>query len=277
MEEEDQQPLELLVLTKICILKNSTEDLEAWIVKTSYLPPLLAKEIYFMLKIVQSSRKAFEDINPSDMFFVLLRQGLMTYSKNNNPVLLEKTFKTFSRFTKYDAVVRGVKNILEIDYRFLKFLIPRITNLIILNNILILASFHGNFEIVRLCITEGADDLLTAQKAANLNNQDQMTKFLDLEGQSVRFLNSKSYRIYHRVMTSYNNCCESTQQEHYTLIKGYFTQYDPINYIPFHIGDLQIPMACWGGLNIFQLMCSLHVNKTKTLGTLFKKFVMNTE
>ena len=275
--ETVQEPKSLLLISKTCILKASTKDIDLWLDLSKLLPTLLAREIIYMLKIVKTSYKSFQNLNESDMFFILLRQGLRTFSENANPHLLETVFTTFSFFTKFDQVVRGVKNILEIDNKFLKYLIPRLSNLIILNNILILASYYGNFEIAQLCLKEGADDILTAQKAANLNSQHHMDQFLYLESQSNRFIHTKAYRIYHRVIDNYNDCCTDAQRDNEMLIKGYFTKYNPISYVPYQVGDLQIPMACWGGLNIFQLMCSLHVNRTKHLGLMAKTIALKRE
>ena len=254
------------------IVKSFIRNKDLWIIYIGQLPSALQNELKYLFFLVKLCSDMTPDLDGDKLAFYMLKTAVCNYKTCSEEVLLKQLFINMLPVSSYREIIRKSKYLLSVDNDFMMYLLPKIDDLIIINNLLIISSYYGNLDVVKLCIKEGGDDFLSAKKAANLTQQYHILTHLNSSNIHLnhKFSNSKSYRIYHRAVDNYNDCCDDVQRQHLNMLRGYFQNARPVDYVPYQISDLGIPMPCWGELNIFRLMCSLHINKTSYLGCFAK-------
>ena len=161
--------------------------------------------------------KELESLDLQSVFYYIMKNGLeqfegvrkfeyVNFPRQSSRV--HKILMDLETYIETDPILCGVHSLMRLDRSLLNYLIKRSRNIIILNNILIIASFHGDMEIIQLCIQEGADDFITGQKVAALGLHEDIIDFYEtVERSSKCEQQVDGYKVYYMAMhhTKLNN------------------------------------------------------------------------
>ena len=152
-----------------------------------------------------------------------------------------------------DRAVSKVPTILEVDSDILKIIINKVTNFVVLNNLFILSALFNRQDILDHCLAHGADDVVTAKKAATISHHLEIIDHLEtVTVNSEKYLNDEIYNFYHKVMDHSVHFNQWDTFVAFTRLDHTWT--DPREALREPYVFLDAPMALWGDHNMFTNM-----------------------
>ena len=253
---EKEMLLPLSLLSMISLVRSKKDAGER--IFLHFLPPVLKKDVILMLKMYDFHARCMNDLPLKSAWVLLVRSGLSASVKLQNSDSLLHFIRRYREFIDIDCVVAHVKNILELDLIIIRYIIAEVGDFVILNNILILSGFYANREVMKLCLDEGARDLIMCRRAAVLGGHDYFYNDLIFESRDPslrdRFKHTVHYRVYKHGRSCKSVNCRSLTKNMYKIRQfmraGISTRCVAIE----NIECLRTPLGRWHNQNMFHFL-----------------------
>ena len=142
------------------------------------------------------------------------------------------------------------------------------TDYIVLNNVLILASYYSKTRLMQLCLHKGAGDLRNAFKASYISGdiglRKRVTTFKRSENYNL-FVDTREHKLYHHLVNIEKPWSEAFDiwqllfhrlADYRRAERAFDRNYCLKNCFCRNVSDLSIPVSLWKG-QIFRLICQL--------------------
>ena len=262
-------PLPLTLLCEMCFvlpyLKKSLYDFPR-------MPRVLFDEIYVLIQIAEHKRFSIDRaVTIAEAITLMLEAGFRNYQNISKPHYVLKLFDDTARcMNTLDIVFDQTRTITDINEKFLIRILPRLNNVSILNNVMILSACFGKLKIFKTSIACGANDFVTARRAAFLFHKKNIVAHLIDATASEKcetiFSHTAEYMTYHDSISTHINIHSflGNQITNERDIRRLLAS--PGFCIKQHIRSLRVCMPHWGFLNIFQMMASLDHHRLQDVG-----------
>ena len=264
MEKIVKQPVPLQLLAQLVILINTCRPL-----------PTQNTQVYEQMKNVRQLPKLLLDQQllmrkcGGNILFVFIRSEtqevisdlLANAAIEHLPEALE-LFDLFLPYVDIRVLLEYIEGFMEIKDEVLEAIVGYIDEYTMLNNMMILATVYNRVHIIDICISKGANDFVTAQKAAALHCRRDLINFYANARESpaaTRFRHTHEYINYFLLRDAAHNTNPFTRylvsrtfESNLELYSGY-----PADDTPEFFEDLDTPMCTWSSYNLFKHICYL--------------------
>ena len=262
----NHQPLKLEFLAHLTIIIHTSQQtsegnniIDRKLLEIGLPWPALEEHLFLRRCCVYAFRY-FINKKPQDILEHLI-SNCLRFNPDGGLSLLKLLSPYISQI---DTAITNVQNIMELNEKLLIVIIRKTKNIIILNNLLILSAMYERENIMRACLAQGAFDFVTAQKAAAIHQNNDLTVILLNTTISPNFHNYKRTRadrhLIARYVRKFNNARRRDPFKKY-LVEFMITE----NMLTFGgyereeledcVENLNIPMMDWSFENIFRLIC----------------------
>ena len=176
-------------------------------------------------------------------------------------------FQPFLRLPICHLVRSAHKIMLNHSY-LLRFIIKRLTNIYLLNNLMILSVAYNRKNITRFCVKYGADDFVSGLRIAILTDVSGETEQYFEHGVSrsersfhLQEISPSSYRIYHQCMTVARNGDSYFKFLASEWLHDIVEQDDPFHDMSIYVEDLYDPMVSWPEDSLFKVINYMTLNQ----------------
>ena len=278
-----RNPLSLQTLGKMSLVESSIGDLERWLKIADILPSHYKNEVRILMKAgslvqnpsVKKSHLLYDLLETCLQQFDTIRAFELGYlelkSKDPSKVVNIMYDMHTKKEVNFNEIVLDVHNIFDLEESLCQFLLLHITDVVILNNLLALASLYGEISFIDRLVFQGADDFHTAQKLAALGNCIEMVLYLDIQEPSHKCVTicqkDVAYSHYYEVVLDEDmdeEADELTQFLNYVHMEDLITKMTPRTSFSSYINTLNIPICLWGKENVLAASC--HSPWSVTLG-----------
>ena len=266
-----RSPLTLQTLAKMSLVKASYHDLNYWLKLADILPTLFKNDVKVIMKAgsllqnpsTETLHLLYEVLEKCLTDFKTLRKFEIEFLKlkSKDPTKIVNIMYDLRKDVDFNLVVNDVDNIFDIDANVCQFIFLHITDVVILNNLLALASLHGEILHIDRLVLQGADDFTTAQKLAALGNNLEIALYLDSQQPSYKctqlYKNTLSYKRYYTAVSESNveEEDEVNQFLNFLHLEGLITKMSPRDSFSSYIHSLNVPICLWGEDNLLASCC----------------------
>ena len=168
----------------------------------------------------------------------------------------------YIEFIDVNWVVGHLVNVLEIQPSILLYVVQKITDYIVLNNVLILSGFYGNAEIMNVCLDMGATEHQMCVRAAALAHKEQFVHesvFYSTSWEITEsFKQTAQFAIYRNAKASYSNHCNRSMTDQVAKLGVFLGRGKSARCVGLdNIYCLMTPVYYWPACSMFRVICSL--------------------
>ena len=287
--EVPQNPLRLLTLAKMSAVRAAHRNLNTWVNRAEVLPEefkddlkILFYACYLLPELDSKTSHMFLDVLSTCVTQFdkvrLFEKNLPQKKQPKNPFSskIAKIFIDMEDDIDFNLVLDGVQNIFQIDEAVANVIFLRVTHVVILNNLFVLAAFFGQPRAMDILLHAGADDFVTARKMAALGCEYDCIRYSHTLSSSLKcetlYKNTAKYKDYHTVV---QRCDEDQEdvlnyfmyQTHLETLLDTYTSRTPMESF---IKELTTPMCLWDDDNIMTIACYVDWGRVYQLSSFYK-------
>ena len=190
--------------------------------------------------------------------------------------VMGRMFVGFEQEINFNIFLGDTKMLFLTEDVVINTLLEKVTDVVMLNNFLALAAFHGKITAVEILISRGADDFETARKLAALGCQTEVLNRVDDFTRSQRcidmYINTDTYKNYYEAVSEMRReqddaITEFLFRDH---LENLLQSLAPDADLTPHYGSLTVPIAMWGAENFFSITACLDWWCVHTLASHYK-------
>ena len=265
--ETVRNPLTLTVMSELEVARKyqaSTEDTPDF---KEYLPLERAQELDLFVNAARECAPTIHNVDGGhDLLTCVLTIAILKAERIPDTYLLSKILIDHESHINFNAMAMCIRDMRGLDFQTLKFLIQKVDDFIIINNLFLLAVYEADYFFMDLCLDQGADDFDTAQKIATFNLNGDVVQYLvraHVYGPFSRYRTEEyeiEYGFYYEMSRYYSpqHFPEIKKRARYCIMSALGNSL----WHPAAIPDLlDTPMARWSNQSLYTHIVALEINE----------------